>query len=162
MEIKKDKPLKRDENLVIFSHEHYHGLLFCTRLKKAENTTDKILKQYILDFWEKYLIPHFENEEKLFLPLFDKKKNEEIKTQFLSEHQQLKTMIKEISNFDIHQFSTQFSTILNNHIRFEERKMFPWLQKNLLKEELKSIGIALENTVIKAHQFTPKFWENEN
>jgi len=162
MEIKKDKPLKRDENLVVFSHEHYHGLLFCTRLKKAEQANDKIVKQYILDFWEKYLIPHFTNEEKLFLPLFEKQQDKEIKTQFLSEHQQLKTMIKAIDNVDIHQFALQFSTILNNHIRFEERKMFPWIQKNFSKEKLKPIGNALEKITIKAHQFTPEFWKNEN
>jgi len=161
MEIKKDKPLKRDENLVVFSHEHYHGLVFCARLKKAEKASNTILKTYILDFWENYLISHFKNEEKLFLPLFEKKQNEEIKYQFLDEHQRLRNMIKKIdkSDIEVHPFAIQFSTLLNDHIRFEERKMFPWIQKNFAAKELAQIGSALSKTEIKAHQFTPEFWE---
>lgn len=161
MEIKKDKPLKRDENLVILSHEHYHGLLFCTRLKKADQTNDEILKRYILDFWNTYLVSHFNNEEKLFLPLFKEKQPKEIETQFLAEHQQLRTMITKLNSTSVHMypFALQFAKLLNDHIRFEERKMFPWIQKTFSTSQLKTIGKALDNIKIKAHQFTPQFWE---
>jgi len=161
METKKDKPLKRDKNLVVFSHEHYQGLLFCKRLKKANRTNDEIVKRYILDFWNTYLVSHFNHEEKLFLPLFKEKQNKEIETQFLTEHQQLRTMIIELNstNATVPSFAKQFAKLLTNHIRFEERKMFPWIQESFSITKLATIGNALNNIKIKAHQFTPQFWD---
>jgi len=161
METKKDKPLKRVKNLVVFSHEHYHGLLFCKRLKKADQTNDETVKRYILDFCKTYLVSHFNNEEKLFLPLFKEKQNKEIETQFLTEHQQLRTMINELNSTSVtmHPFAMQFAKLLTNHIRFEERKMFPWIQESFSNKKLAPIGNALNNIKIEAHQFTPQFWE---
>ena len=75
--------MKRNENLLIFSHEHHHGLIFCSRLQKAKQASNSVLKTYIIDFWDNYLDEHFINEEKLFLPLLE---NDELTIQFLHEH----------------------------------------------------------------------------
>ena len=60
----KNTPIKRDQNLVILSHEHHHGLVFCTRLNKAHQTDIKTLQLFLDDFWLNDLVPHFKNEEK--------------------------------------------------------------------------------------------------
>lgn len=158
MSIKRNKKASRNKNLTVLSHEHHHGLIFCSRLKKATNTTDDILRAYILDFWEKYLVDHFINEELVFLPYLG---SEELTLQFLHEHKIIRELIAEIKKptNKIQEQATQFRQLIYDHIRFEERAFFPWLEKTLNPEQLTTIGKKFEEMEVTAHDFTPKFWE---
>lgn len=157
----KINPIKRNENLLVFSHEHHHGLIFCKRLKMSNQTNDKILKHFVRDFWENHLSEHIKNEEKLFLPLL---RDSTIKVQFLWEHGRIKKLIRTIEESDgnIQGLSLELANLINEHIRFEERTMFLWLEKTLNPNELQTIGNALKDNEISAHNFSPAFWKNEN
>lgn len=158
----KAKPVQRNENLVIFSHEHHHGLIFVTRMKKANQTDDTTLKLFVKDFWENYLLAHFKSEEALLLPLL---KENEITAQFLSDHKEIQNLFEAIIQGEklIKENALKLATTLNNHIRFEERTMFPWLENEALNsEELIAVGKKLDEVEIAAHHFTPEFWKNEN
>jgi len=157
----KKTPIKRNENLMILSHEHHHGLVFCTRLKKAHQTDAKTLQLFVDYFWLNNLVPHFTNEEKWFLHEIE---NNEIKEQFIAEHQQIKTLVNCIKNStnDLIELAIELSQVLNNHIRFEERIMFPYLEKTISANKLVEIGIALSKTEVSCNKFTPEFWKNEN
>lgn len=150
--------MKRNENLLIFSHEHHHGLIFCSRLQKAKQVSNSVLKAYILDFWDNYLDEHFINEEKLFLPLL---KNDELTQQFLHEHKLINELVSKIKDTteDLHSYAIELSTLINDHIRFEERVFFPWLEERFSKDELAEIGKALEKIEITEHQFSDTFWK---
>lgn len=153
------KPIKRNENLVVFSHEHHHGLVFCTRLKKAGKTDEKTICSFVKDFWENDLSDHFEREERILLPLLW---DNEITKQFLAEHDQIKTRIQRIlnnKNKTLVDDAITLSKLINDHIRFEERTMFPWLEKVLTPEELRKVGEELENKEVAAHNFSPEFWK---
>ena len=158
-----EKPtaLKRNECLVSLSHEHHHGLVFCKRLKKAEYANENVIKKFVNDFWEKSLAKHFEMEDKLFLPVM---KENALKTQFINEHFQIRKLITEIKSTsrDVQKMALQLANILYNHIRFEERKMFPEIEKIVDAEKLKKIGTELKETEISAHNFLPEFWKYEN
>jgi len=158
----KEKPVQRNKHLVIFSHEHHHGLVFVSRLKKANQTDDKTLKHFVKDFWDKHLSAHLKSEEELLLPfLWDN----DITTQFLSDHKQIHHLFEAIIKGEklIKENAIKLATVLNNHIRFEERTMFPWLENEALTSaELVVIGKKLEAEEISAHHFTPEFWKNEN
>ena len=157
----KNPALKRNECLVSLSHEHHHGLVFCKRLKKAEHAKENIIKKFVNDFWVKSLAKHFETEEKLFLPVM---KENALKTQFINEHLQIKKLISEIKSTDhnVQKMALQLANILNDHIRFEERIMFPEIEKIVDAEKLKKIGSELKETEISAHNFLPEFWKHEN
>ena len=156
--IKKNKKASRNENLTVLSHEHHHGLIFCSRLKKASKTDDETIKRYILDFWNHYLVDHFENEERAFLPFL---KNEEPTLQFIEEHKTIKERIAiiEKTESNLQELALEFSKMINDHIRFEEGIFFPWLEKELSTEALIEVGKIFENMEITAHEFSPKFWE---
>jgi hemerythrin-like domain-containing protein len=156
--VKKNSPIKRNENLAIFSREHHHGLVFCSRLKKAKQACDSVLKLFINEFWENYLESHFNNEEQLLLPLLNDKK---LITQFLDQHNQIRQLIDCIrtSTNNIQNNSLELAQQINNHIRFEERVLFPWLEKTVSKEELDRIGKCLGDNEIGAHYFKPEFWK---
>ncbi|RLD22710.1 MAG: hypothetical protein DRI54_08230 [Bacteroidetes bacterium] len=157
--VKKVNPKSsRDENLYVFSHEHHHGLIFAVRLRKAHQADAETLKRYIKDFWEDSLDTHFNNEENSFLNYLT---DVELKHRFLSEHKQIRDLFKDIDECDddIVKKSKQFGVLINDHIRFEERILFPWLQENLTSEELKQIGSSLEDTDVCSHTYSPRFWE---
>lgn len=155
-------PVKRNKNLVTLSHEHHHGLVFCSRLKKANQADVNILKRFVKDFWDNRLSGHLSDEEDILLPYVWEN---EITAQFLSEHEQIRDLVKAIieGNDSTKENSLKLGELINNHIRFEERTMFPWLENEVLTtEELSIVGKKLEGTEITAHHFTPEFWKNEN
>lgn len=157
--VKKVNPKSsRDENLYVLSHEHHQGLIFAVRLRKTHQADAETLKRYIKDFWEASLESHFDSEEELFLDMIS---NIELKDRFLSEHKQIRTLQKEIeiSDNNIAKKAIRFGTLINDHIRFEERILFPWLQENLTSDELKFIGSSIEDVDVCSHAFTPRFWE---
>lgn len=158
---KKDKPGRRNVNLIKFSHEHHHGLVFCSRLQKVNQASDNILRSYVNEFWDYYLLEHFNNEEKLFLPLLDKN---EITLQFIQEHKQIKKLVSNIktSKKEIHNLALELASLLKAHIRFEERILFPYLEKELSFDELETIGKALEKIEISSHCFSHQFWKINN
>lgn len=158
---KKDKPGRRDVNLIKFSHEHHHGLVFCSRLKKVNHASDSIIRSYVNEFWDYYLLEHFKNEEKLFLPLLPKN---EIILQFLQEHKQIKQLVSNIktSQKEIHNLALELASLLKAHIRFEERILFPYMEKELSFDELETIGKAMEKIEISSHCFSHQFWKINN
>jgi len=154
--------VKRNENLVVLSHEHHHGLVFCTRLNKAHKADDEILQSFVKEFWDNNLASHFESEERLLLPFLE---DDKIARQFLTEHSQIRALIQAISennHKNVKKDILKLAKLINDHIRFEERIMFPWLEKTLTPNELIAIGNELKDTEISVHQFSPEFWKNEN
>lgn len=151
------KSLKRNKNLVVFSKEHYHGLVFSNHLKMASKATDDILKLYIADFWDNHLKSHFKNEEVLLLPLMAEGNQ---RKQFVHEHFVIENQINQIKDAEINvqQQAIELGQLINNHIRFEERVLFPWLEKTLTSNQLIKIGEGLkDNSTV--HCFYPEFWK---
>ena len=157
--MKAKNPVIRNENLVSLSHEHHHGLVFCKKKKKVHQTDDDTIVRFVEDFWSHQLASHLLSEEDILLPyLWDT----EMTTQFLTEHKQIRYLVKTLleGNESIKENALKLSKLLHDHIRFEERRMFPWLENEALStEELKAVGEKLEHTEISTHCFTPEFWK---
>lgn len=153
------KPVKRNENLVVFSHEHHHGLVFCTRLGKAQNAKEKTLRDFVQDFWESHLSGHFEKEEELLLPwLTDKNLSDRL----INDHREIKRLTESICHDGTPvKDALHLANFMTAHIRFEERIMFPWLENSLTDEKLIEIGYELDKTEIESHSFQPEFWKNK-
>ncbi|NLR89877.1 hemerythrin domain-containing protein [Flammeovirga agarivorans] len=153
--------MKRNENLIPLSHEHHHGLVFCHRLKKLNHTDQLTAVRYINDYYENHLRNHFTEEENTLAYLIN---DEKIKRRFLNDHNIISNIITNINitPSDVIEQGLALSQIINNHIRFEERILFPWLEENLSDKELFGIGndLNVEVTEIEGHAFEPEFWEN--
>ena len=141
--------MKRNPNLVNLSSEHHDGLVIALRIKKAVAKLDdlSIVLDYTLHVWPT-LKHHFAQEEDNFF-LFP---------QIDSKHPHLKRMLDEHHEFEqlINRLSTEtgrlkddllsFSELLKNHIRFEERVLFPYIEEILSQDELQEIGKQLEQS----------------
>lgn len=137
----KNKPIKRNVNLVELSKEHHFGLLACWKVRqgiKKEISSERITK-YILYFWENHLEHHFEEEER-FLFIDDNEKCQAA----LEQHKELKNLILLFQSADAdYTLLTKWANLLDSHIRFEERELFPHLEQILPESRLEEIGQVL-------------------
>ena len=139
------KPIKRSKELAPLSREHHDGLLFVWKIKQglANGTPVETLCNYTRWFWLNHIQPHFNVEEKVlvrFLPA-----DNPLVQQMLKEHAQIHDLIVSLEK-DADPNSLQLlAEFINNHIRFEERKLFPYAEKVLSPEQLQEIYSDLPN-----------------
>ncbi|MBO3098818.1 hemerythrin domain-containing protein [Gelidibacter pelagius] len=130
----KQKPLKRHKALQPFSREHHHGLLLSWKIRSgfSKNIEIERIKTYADWFFENELIPHFELEEAHIFPLL--KADNELVKRALAEHRRLKRLFNDEK--DIEKSLHKIEEELEQHIRFEERILFPEIQKNATEAQL--------------------------
>lgn len=156
--------MKRDENLQPLSRQHHNGLLMTLLLSKGvkKNANLSTMADFVLDSWNKELNQHFTLEEEILLPALKEKTFDPTLTgRLLAEHQQIRSIVNRIKKGDytVDDIS-DFSRLLEQHIRFEERVYFPEAEKGLSKEELKHIGSLLQDTEdLNCMNYPIKFWE---
>ena len=157
------KPIKRNVNLVPVSREHHSTLLFCWKLRegvKHKVDSERIVK-YIDWFWADHILPHFETEEKL---LFTDTEDPKVK-QALSEHRQIEYLVKEMSEQRpgaAPELILKLSELVNQHVRYEERDLFPYLEQNFGEAKLAEIGKILHSEEHNASEvYNDEFWVKE-
>ncbi len=153
-------PLKRHPNLVPLSHDHHDSLVFALRIKKYITKVDhKIMQQYILHHWESVMKNHFKEEEGCFLSVVDPQ--HELIVHFTEDHKAIREYIRQLGTDspDFEKIARAFSEKLNQHIRFEERQLFPFLQEHLSDQQLEAIGHALSHKTNGCDNFPNPFWK---
>lgn len=159
--------MKRDNNLQPLSRQHHNGLLMALLLSKGikKNANLKTMADFILDSWKKELNQHFILEEEILLPaLKEKTFDPTLTARLLSEHQQIRSLVRrmEKGEFTVEDIS-DFSRLLEQHIRFEERIYFPEAEKQLTPDELKHIGGLLQDTEdSNCINYPIKFWDGRS
>ncbi|MBK0402391.1 hemerythrin domain-containing protein [Adhaeribacter sp. BT258] len=157
----KKQPIKRDPNLVPLSREHHFGLLFAWKIKQglAKNASLETMRDYVLYFWETGLQEHFLAEEDLLLNILPATDVQRYK--ILREHETVRKLIDQIeakTEFSEAVFET-LHTYLTDHIRYEERTFFPYLEQQASLEQLTKIGKHLaEEYAEPEDNFQPEFW----
>ncbi|NEM99099.1 hemerythrin domain-containing protein [Pontibacter burrus] len=154
-------PQKRDKSLVPLSREHHFGLLFCWKIRQGlKNGTDlEVLRSYVRYFWENILKEHCDEEEWLLERIL--KTDDTLRGRLAEEHKLIHTiieLIKEGSPMNKQLFEV-LERDLTDHIRWEERELFPYLQAVVDPEELASSADLLNhNHDPRQDNFTPEFW----
>ena len=141
--------MKRHETLAPLSREH-HGALILARLLRKNAPAYKGLPEqpeakavYALNFFKTNLESHFSKEEALLHQL--KKYNSEIEKltkEIISEHLQLTAMFDTLQDAkELTDTMDKLGTLLEDHIRKEERILFPLIQEHCPEEILKTIEL---------------------
>ncbi len=159
--------MKRDKNLYPLSHQHHNGLMAVLLLEKGlkKNADLKIMNDFIIYCWEAELDQHFTAEEKYLDPsLLQLPEVKDLYQQMLTEHQQIRKIIDEIKQGkESNERIQSFHTLLENHIRFEEREMFNHIQEVVSEDELKK---ACEKMEKRSHDYDKNwkdtFWITNN
>lgn len=133
----KQSPQKRHKALQPLSREHHHGLLLSWKIRTGfrKNIEPKRIKIYADWFYEKHLIPHFEKEEQHIFTILDA--NNELIKKALTDHRRLKRLFTD--EVDDTKALSKIEEELDQHIRFEERILFPEIQKLATETQLELI-----------------------
>ena len=152
------KPLKRSKELAPLSREHHDGLLFVWKIKQglANGTPIETLCSYTLWYWTNHIKPHFKEEEKVlvkFLP-----EDNGLVKQMFREHAQIRDLIISIDKEPDSSSLQLLAEFINNHIRFEERELFAYAEKNLTQEQLDEIYKELPHDLHCDTEWKDEFW----
>ena len=133
------KPLKRSKELAPLSREHHDGLLFAWKIKQglANGTFIETLSNYTRWFWTNHFKPHFKDEETVlvkFLPA-----DNPLVRQMFKEHAEIRDLIISLDKEPDPSSLQSLAEFISNHIRFEERELFPYAEKTLTQEQLGEI-----------------------
>ena len=155
------KPIKRNEHIKKLSQEHHLSLLFCWKIRQGlkMNVPTERICEYVTYFWQQHLQPHFREEEKvLFVPLKDKPVQRAI-----NEHKRIRQQIEDLANYsenNVHKRLAELAGMVDDHVRYEERELFPRLERKLSKEQLENIGklIQKHHPLSLLDQYEDQFW----
>lgn len=152
----KNKVQKRHRALQNLSREHHHGLLLSWKIRTGfnKNIETKRMKVYADWFFKTHLIPHFELEEAYIFPVL--KHDNELVKKALSDHRRLKRLFAKTD--DDTKTLNKIEEELEQHIRFEERILFPEIQKIATSDQLAYIEkIHHQDTFVD--KLDDEFWK---
>ncbi|HWJ28142.1 MAG TPA: hemerythrin domain-containing protein, partial [Flavisolibacter sp.] len=154
------RPIKRSEYLVQLSRDHHVTLLFCWKIRQA--IQGKIaagrIKDYVQYFWQHHMEPHFQEEERYVFVLDDDEKVEQART----EHVQIREQVERVLGASGEEALPLLSHLVNavdNHVRFEERVLFPYLEQQLSEAQLKDIGDQFLQSPDLPDNYPDAFWK---
>lgn len=130
------QPIKRSEQLAPLSREHHDGLLLVWKIRQGlKNGTDRsTIIRFVQWYWQSHLQHHFDQEEAAFVQALPA---EDVLIQrMVTEHRQIKESVDALSQQNTESGLTALATLVNDHIRFEERTLFPHIEKSVSAEVL--------------------------
>lgn len=144
--------MRRHRTLIPLSHDHHEALVEARRLRQgAEGPEPGKAAAAFLAFFASSAVPHFrEEEESLFPRAIDSAEARKLVLQALIEHQRLHAATAELRELVAEGGAKQavaaamreLATLFENHVRLEERRLFPLIERLLTEETLIARGDA--------------------
>lgn len=148
-------PLKRSKELQPWSRDHHHALLLCWKIRTGISKSVDIARiaSYARWYYEAHLKPHFLLEETYVFPVLGTghKHIQEV----LEQHARLHAMFAQKNITE--QVLMELQAALEQHIRFEERVLFPEIQLQASAGQLKIMEQAHDDAAFIDHLDDP-FW----
>ena len=155
--------MKRDIHLQPLSRQHHNGLLAALLIGKGlkKEVDLQVIAAFIIHLWNTELKAHFIQEEQVLIPALASTSLDPSLTQrLLHEHSQLRLFIDTLkTGACTKEYIASFATLLEQHIRFEERIYFPEAEKVLSPKALDQIGQHLTDEDDNCMNYPIKFWE---
>jgi quercetin dioxygenase-like cupin family protein/hemerythrin-like domain-containing protein len=137
--------MKRHQALIPLSHDHHQTLVEARHLHRGADATNPIAAvTAFLAFFTASVVPHFREEEELLFPrVADAEEAEKLVLRALLEHQRLHAAVAElrelVSGHDdrlLVRPMRHLAGLLEAHVRFEERQLFPLIEELVSDEAL--------------------------
>jgi len=124
-------PLRRHAALAPLSREHMSGLVQARNLVRASEADEPARRRAAADFlrvWDSEIREHFDDEERLLLPLT---RDAAMRERLLSEHRDIRALsgsCRGSAGGPSPAVLKRLGTLLHDHIRWEERVLFEAVQ----------------------------------
>lgn len=139
---------QRHPALIPLASDHYAGLSLALRLQQSGKTPSPLWSDdhrfqagYVVSFFEKELRHHFEVEETVLFPLAQEFVPEAraLVGNLLSDHRAMESSVKQlcrVEESDLAHKLKEFGLLLEEHIRREDRELFPMFETKASPEVL--------------------------
>jgi len=134
--------MKRSSALIPLSHDHHHALVAARRLRLSGDGADAAAEAAEFSrFFADESVRHFrEEEERLFPLVADSEEARPLIVRALLEHQQLHALAGRVATGDTAPMR-DLAELLEAHVRFEERELFPLIER-VLADELSTLQLG--------------------
>lgn len=139
--------MKRSAALAPLSRDHHQALEAALRLRRAEDDSVAAAVARFGEFWSAAGARHFEIEEQLVLPALpaDDDAWAEAVARVRDEHDLIRAQAAALLGGQPDRESARrLGELLNGHVRFEERTLFPLLEDALPSADLDALGRAID------------------
>ena len=148
--------MKRAAGLRRLSEDHHHGLVHARRLRRAASSaegSDQLgAARGFLEFWRAETSGHFREEEEVLLPVYARYGGDlgrEPIRKMHAQHAWLRGLVMRLGD-EVGAGTVRPGTLreigerLDEHIRLEERELFPMVEESLPAEALDEVGARIE------------------
>ena len=137
--------MKRDEALRPLSREHLNALHAAKVLREGDDV--EAVTEVFFDFWENEGRNHFRIEEEVLLPHWSRHAEVDRAgvARMLEEHLAIRREALRLNagETSIGQ-AREFGRLLHDHVRFEERELFPLIEAALDADRLVELAAGIE------------------
>lgn len=143
--------MKRDEALAPLSRDHHQALYQALQLKRVGDSNVIDAVRGMIEFFDAHGALHFRVEEEVLIPTFVREGGgdpaDESIVKVLTDHVWIRARVQalrgapEVSVEDARELGKR----LDEHVRHEERVLFPAIEEALSGEQLTSLAAAMES-----------------
>lgn len=140
--------MKRNEALQPLSRDHHRALEIALKLRRATDADVETIRREFVAFWHDHGALHFRVEEDVLLPAFarhgDAAAPEVVRV--LTDHVEIRRRAEDLEAATprTRQELGDLGEILNEHVRHEERVLFPLIERSLPAAELEALAQRIE------------------
>jgi hypothetical protein len=140
--------VKRSEALASLSRDHHQALFVAQKLRRAGADDADEVRRRFLEFWGSHGREHFRLEEEILLPGYAAHgdAHHPLVLQVLGDHVEIRLLAKRLAADTgadpaaLHLLGER----LHDHVRLEERRLFPLIEEALPADELAALAQELE------------------
>ena len=140
----------RHETLIPLTHDHHHALAQAKKLREVAGMMDDAERRNaandFLNFYFGRAVRHFHEEEELFFaPLIDAPEASGLVLRAVSDHLRIHALVRTVkrqltSGAADEETLGEISRILTEHVRFEEKELFPLVERLIPEEQLRDLA----------------------
>ncbi len=140
--------MKRDPALITLSHDHHHALFVAQKLTRATPQTAAAALAALKEYWSDRGEPHFRSEEQVLFPAYARHADpsDPLLAKALHDHAVIRQHIQALEDTAASDRAllAELGRLIAEHVRLEERELFPHIEAALPAVELAAVAEALE------------------
>jgi iron-sulfur cluster repair protein YtfE (RIC family) len=137
--------VKRHPALESLSRDHHHALVVAQRLKRATDGTADEARAAFVQYWQTEGQEHFREEEEILLPALARFANPDqpVVARVLIDHVRIRRLAAERADLESTATLHRLGEELEQHVRREERELFPIIEEAVPEPELVALAERL-------------------
>lgn len=140
--------MKRHPALQQLSRDHHHALVVAQKLRRSDRGDADQARATFLEYWKSHGRDHFREEEETLLPTLARFADPDrpIVARVLIDHVRIRQLAAEVERHPEPAVMQALGRELEQHIRREERELFPLIEQAIPEDQLVRLVSLLDGT----------------